>query len=143
MQIAARPDAFLSGRQSRGLRAMVLTGRPDGQTATRLASYGCLVETRATLPAALASLAEDRIGYDLFAMDCDGFGGVHAAEKALAALIAAQARMRVMLVSAGFDTPAYPMGQRTAVCLPDTVQDHDFRYGFDHALRDHVPPQMM
>ncbi len=143
MHISARPDQIPVQRQSMGVRVMVLTDRPEGQTASRLASYGSLVETEATLPAALSSLLEDRIGYDLFVMECDAFGGISAAERAIAALIAADARMRVMLVSAEFDTPAYPMGRRTAVCLPEVVPEGDFRYGFDHVLRDRTVQQMM
>ena len=44
--------------------------------------------------------------------------------------------MRVMLVSRDFDVPAYPLGRRTAVCLPEDVSDASFRIGFDHVLRD-------
>ena len=143
MQISARPDQTLLQHQPMGVRVMVLTDRPEGETASRLASYGSLVETRPALPAALSRLLEDRIGYDLFVMDCDAFGGVSAAEQAIAALIAADARMRVMLVSAEFDTPAYPLGRRTAVCLPEDVTDSAFRQGFDHVLRDRVVRQVM
>ncbi len=126
-----------------GVRVMVLTDRPDGETASRLASYGSLVEIRPALPEAVSGLLEDRIGYDLFVMDCDAFGGIPAAEHAIAALIAADARMRVILVSAEFDAPAYPLGRRTAVCLPKSVTDSAFRQGFDHVLRDRVVRQIM
>jgi hypothetical protein len=143
VQISARHDQFPPKRQPMGVRVMLLTDQPEGQTASRLASYGSLVETEAALPAALSNLLEDRIGFDLFVMDCDAFGGISAAERAIAALIAADARMRVMLVSAEFDTPAYPLGRRSAVCLPDAVPEGDFRYGFDHVLRDRTTAQMM
>ncbi len=143
MQISARPDHRALQRQAMNVRVMVLTDRPEGETASRLASYGSLVETRPALPAALSGLLEDRIGYDLFVMDCDAFGGVPAAERAIAALIAANARMRVMLVSAEFDAPAYPLGRRTAVCLPEGVTDSAFRQGFDHVLRDREVRQVM
>lgn len=136
MQFSARPDQPTLQRHPMGVRVMVLTDCPDGQTASRLASFGSLVETATTLPTALGAIINDRIGYDLFVMDCDAFGGIPAAEKAVAALIAADARMRVILISAGFDTPAYPFGRRTAVSLPDMASDSAFRMGFDHVLRD-------
>ena len=41
-----------------------------------------------------------------------------------------------LLVSREFDVPAYPLGRRTAVCLPEDVSDTSFRIGFDHVLRD-------
>ena len=59
-----------------------------------------------------------------------------AAFEAISSLIAGDAKMRVMLVSREFDVPAYPLGRRTAVCLPEDVSDTSFRIGFDHVLRD-------
>lgn len=143
MQILARPDRQPVSRHSLGVRVMLLTDRPEGQTARRLANYGSLVEIEDEFYAALSGILDDPMGYDLFVMECDAFGGIEGAERAIAALIAADARMRVMLVSSEFDTPAYPLGRRSAVCLPDAVSDLGFRQGFDHALRDRAPLTMM
>ncbi len=76
------------------------------------------------------------MGYDIFVMDCDGYGGIAGAERAISSLIAGDARVRVILVSREFDVPVYPLGRRTAVCLPEDVSDASFRIGFDHVLRD-------
>jgi hypothetical protein len=119
-----------------GVRVMLLTERTDSRTARRLAQYGSVVEVTEDLQEAVAAILEDPMGYDLFVMDCDGFGGIAGAEQAIAALIAGDARMRVMLVSREFDVPAYPLGRRTAVCLPEDVSETSFRIGFDHVLRD-------
>jgi hypothetical protein len=119
-----------------GVRVMLLTDRSDGLTEQRLANYGSLVDTTDDLKDAVATILGDRFGYDLFVMDCDGFGGIAGAELAISALIAGDAKMRVMLVSQEFDVPAYPLGRRSAVCLPDDVSDASFRIGFDHVLRD-------
>jgi hypothetical protein len=119
-----------------GVRVMLLTDRSDGPTEQRLANYGSLIDTTDDLKDAVAAILGDRFGYDLFVMDCDGFGGIAGAERAISALIAGDAKMRVMLVSQEFDVPAYPLGRRTAVCLPDDVSDASFRIGFDHVLRD-------
>lgn len=119
-----------------GVRVMLLTERSDSRTARRLAQYGSVVEVTEDLQEAVAAILEDPMGYDLFVMDCDGFGGIAGAEQAIAALIAGDARMRVMLVSREFDVPAYPLGRRTAVCLPEDVSETSFRIGFDHVLRD-------
>jgi hypothetical protein len=119
-----------------GVRVMLLTDFAKGRTARRLAAYGSVVDTADDLEDAVAAILDDPFGYDLFVMDCDGFGGVAGAEQAIAALIAGDAKMRVMLISREFDVPAYPLGRRTAVCLPEDVSDASFRIGFDHVLRD-------
>ena len=119
-----------------GVRVMLLTDHPDGRTARRLANFGSVLDLSDDLDAAVAAILDDPFGYDLFVMDCDGFGGIAGAEQAIVALIAGEAKMRVMLVSSEFDVPAYPLGRRTAVCLPEDVSDASFRIGFDHVLRD-------
>lgn len=119
-----------------GVRVMLLSGDSTGSTARRLSDYGCLVDLSDDLEQAVGAILEDRFGYDLFVMDCDAFGGTAGAEQAIAALIAGEAKMRVMLVSREFDVPAYPLGRRTAVCLPEDVSEASFRIGFDHVLRD-------
>jgi hypothetical protein len=133
--------SFQTNRQhlashARGVRVMLLTDHADGSTGRRLASYGSVVDAAVTLDEAVSAILEDPFGYDLFVMDCDAFGGVLGAERAISALISGGARMRVMLVSRDFDVPAYPLGVRTAVCLPENVGDDSFRIGFDHVLRD-------
>jgi hypothetical protein len=126
-----------------GVRVLLLTDAPQGPTAQRLAGLGGLVDIRDSLATALTDILNDALGYDLFVMDCDGFGGIQAGERAIAALIAAEARMRVMLVSLAFDSPAFPMGQRAVVCLPHDCHEASFRRGYDHALRDRQRVLMM
>jgi hypothetical protein len=125
-----------------GVRVMLLTDHSEGLTARRLAQYGSLVDVAEELDEALAAILDDPLGYDLFVMDCDGFGGIAGAEQAISTLIAGDARMRVMLVSREFDVPAYPLGRRTAVCLPEDVSESSFRIGFDHVLRDRAEMTM-
>jgi hypothetical protein len=135
--------SFLTNRQplathSRGVRVMLLTDQAEGATGRRLAAFGSVVDVSDGLEGAVSAILEDPFGYDLFVMDCDGFGGVPGAERAISALISGGARMRIMLVSRDFEVPAYPLGLRSAVCLPEDVGDDSFRIGFDHVLRDRV-----
>lgn len=125
-----------------GVRVMLLTDQAESPTARRLAGYGSQVDMVDDLDDAVAAILNDRFGYDLFVMDCDGFGGIAGAEQAISALIAGDAKMRVMLVSQEFDVPVYPLGRRTAVCLPGDVTDASFRIGFDHVLRDRAAVTM-
>lgn len=136
MQTFMQTDRQKLAPHTLGVRVMVLTDHGDGLTCQRLATYGSLVDATDDLEDAVSAILEDRVGYDLFVMDCDAFGGIAGAEKAISALIAGDAKMRVMLVSREFDVPAYPLGRRTAVCLPEDVSDASFRIGFDHVLRD-------
>jgi hypothetical protein len=129
--------------QSMGVRVLLLSDVQGGRTAHRLACCGSHVDVAETLDLALARLRHDPMGYDLFVMDCDSYGGISGGETAVSSLIAAEAKMRVILVSRDFDEPALPFGRRTAVCLPTGVGDDDFRRGFDHVLRDRVPTAIM
>ncbi len=115
---------------------MLLTDHAEGRNGRRLADYGSVIDVADDLEDAVATILDDPFGYDLFVMECDGFGGIQGAERAISTLIAGAAKMRVILVSREFDVPAYPLGRRTAVCLPDDVSDASFRIGFDHVLRD-------
>jgi hypothetical protein len=143
VQTTARLNRLSAPGQIPGVRVLLLTDQPAGLTARRLAALGALVDVRDGLQAAMTAILYDAIGFDLFVMDCDEFGGIDAGERAIASLIAAEARMRVMLVSRDFDIPAFPMGRRTAVCLPMDCQEASFRRGYDHALRDRQPILMM
>ena len=136
MQTVVRSGSTAYAAQAMGVRVLLLSGLPDSRTAHQLVSCGSLVDVEDTLDLALARLRNDPIGYDLFVMDCDAYGGISGGERAVCSLIAAEAKMRVMLVSRDFDEPALPLGRRTAVCLPTAVGDDDFRRGFDHVLRD-------
>lgn len=143
MQTVIRSGERAYPTQPMGVRVVLLTDRHDGRTAHRLARCGGIVDVEGTLDAALSRVIDDPMGYDLFVMDCDAYGGIGGAEQAISSLIAAEAKMRVMLVSRDFDEPAYPLGRRTAVCLPVAFRDEDFRRGFDHVLRDKTPMAIM
>ena len=136
MQTFIQTDRLRVQPHTMGVRVMLLSDHAEGRTGQRLADYGSVVDVADGLDGAVTAILDDPFGYDLFVMDCDGFGGIAGAEQAISSLIAGDAKMRVMLVSREFDVPAYPLGRRTAVCLPENVSDTSFRIGFDHVLRD-------
>ncbi len=143
MQIATVSGSRRFPAQVAGVRVLLLTDVQEGRTAHRLARCGSLVDVTDRLDLALARLRDDPLGYDLFVMDCDGYGGIVGGELAVSSLIAAEAKMRVLLVSREFDAPALPFGRRTAVCLPTAVGEDEFRKGFSHVLRDRAPSALM
>lgn len=136
VQTFIQTDRQQVATHANGVRVILLTDQPEGITGRRLQAYGSLVDAVEDLEDAVAAVLEDPLGYDLFVMDCDGFGGIPAAELAISSLISGGARMRIMLISCEFVVPAYPLGRRTAVCLPEDVEEESFRIGFDHVLRD-------
>lgn len=136
MQTFIQTDRQRVQPHTMGVRVMLLSDHAEGRTGRRLADYGSVVDVADELDDAVTAILDDPFGYDLFVMDCDAFGGIAGAEQAISSLIAGDAKMRVMLVSREFDVPAYPLGRRTAVCLPEDVSDTSFRIGFDHVLRD-------
>jgi hypothetical protein len=135
------PNAAAAHRP--GVRVMLVTDQPEGATASRLIGYGSFLDIEDAVEVGVAAILEDPMGYDLFVLDCDAFGGIDAAEVAIAALIEGDARMRVLLVSREFDEPAYPLGRRSAVCLPVITDEDEFRRGFDHVLRDRASVTLM
>ena len=74
-----------------GVRVMLLTDDPDSRTGKRLADYGSVVDVVVELEDAVAAILDDPFGYDLFVMECDGFGGISGAEQAVSSLIAGDA----------------------------------------------------
>ena len=142
MQTFIQTDRQRVQPHTMGVRVMLLSDHAEGRTGQRLADYGSVVDVADGLDDAVTAILDDPFGYDLFVMDCDGFGGIAGAEQAISSLIAGDAKMRVMLVSSEFDVPAYPLGRRTAVCLPEDVSDTSFRIGFDHVLRDRAAMTM-
>ncbi len=143
MQTVIGSGSKVFSAQQMGVRVLLLSDVEGGRTARRLARCGSHVDVEETLEIALTRLCQDPMGFDLFVMDCDSYGGISGGERAVSSLIAAEAKMRVMLVSREFDEPALPFGRRTAVCLPVAAGDEDFRKGFDHVLRDRVPAPVM
>lgn len=142
MQTLIRTDRQKVSPHTMGVRVMLLTDHAESRTGQRLADFGSMVDMAHGLQDAVTAVLGDRFGYDLFVMDCDGFGGITGAEQAISALIAGDAKMRVMLISREFDVAVYPLGRRTAVCLPEDVSDASFRIGFDHVLRDRTAVTM-
>jgi hypothetical protein len=126
-----------------GVRILLLSASDGGPTESRLAGCGGHVDVAGALDVALSRLSRDPIGYDLFVMECDGFGGISGGVHAVSSLVAAEAKMRVMLLSEEFEAPALPFGRRAAVCLPVAAGEEEFRKGYQHVLRDRSPLPIM
>jgi hypothetical protein len=113
-----------------GVRVMLLTDFAKGRTAGVLRSTA-VSSTADDLDEAVAAILDDPFGYDLFVMECDGFGGIAGAEQAIAALIAGrcqdagdagQPRIRRSGLSAGAPDGGMPARRCVGRKLPDRLR---------------------
>lgn len=121
-----------------GVRVLVLASSAEDPLVARVAALGGPVEVETELYAALAAMIDDPTGYGLFVMDCDGFGGGEAGQRARRALAAVQSRVPVILLSREHDHHAFPQEREAAVTLRAPVSAVSLRVGFEHALRDRL-----
>ena len=80
-----------------GVRVLMLTDGSDEGAKARLVGLGGSVETQTELYTALAAMIDDPLGYGLFVMDTDVFGGLDAGLHAFKMLRAADVRIPVIL----------------------------------------------
>lgn len=123
------------------IRVMLLSGDGGGAgnpVARALAGLGGLVDGEAELYTALAALIDDPLGYGLFVMECDGFGGIEAGHLAVSRLTAAGLRLPALLISRDCREQRFPAERAAPVLLRAPLSAVSLRVGFEHALRDRL-----
>jgi len=134
-------DAALVGF---GIRVMLVTqDGPDGLVARRLAGIGGQVECLPEMFTALSSVIEDPAGYGLFVIDCDAFGGVAEARRAIAMMGDVALRVPVILISRDCPSQIFPADRGMPVVLRAPLSAVSLRVGFEHALRDRLALRMV
>jgi len=121
-----------------GVRVMLLTAATDCGVAWRLAGLGGNVEAADEIYGALAAMINDPAGYDLFVMECDGFGGIEAGLRVFGMLTAAGLRQPVMLVTRDCTEQRFPEDRSAPITLRAPLSAVSLRVGFEHALRDQL-----
>jgi hypothetical protein len=124
-----------------GVRVLFLA--EDGTKATqaaaqRIAGFGGLIEQHAEVFTALEAMIDDPVGYALFIMDCDAFGGLEHGRKAVAMLRGAGGRVPVILVSRDCGEQVFPDDRAAPILLRAPLSAVSLRVGYEHALRDRV-----
>ena len=121
-----------------GVRVLVVSVDSVSFLQQRVAGLGGLVEIETEVFSALAAVIDDPMGYGLVVIDCDGFGGVEAGQRAAMTLFAANCTVPVILLSRSFTQQVFPQGRQEPICLRAPVSGVSLRVGFEHALRDRL-----
>jgi hypothetical protein len=121
-----------------GVRVLMLSDGSDTAAQERLVGLGGQVDAETELFTALAAMIDDPLGYALFVMDVDAFGGVEAGMRAFSMLRAAEVRIPVILVGRDFGRQVFPEERSAPIMLQAPLSMVSLRVGFDHALHDRM-----
>ena len=121
-----------------GLRVLMLNDGSDDAARDRLVGLGGRVDTETELYTALAAMIDDPLGYGLFVMDTDAFGGLEGGLRAFQVLRAADVRVPVILVGSDCSKQVFPDERSAPILLQAPLSMVSLRVGFEHALHDRV-----
>ena len=121
-----------------GVRVLMLADGVDRGAEERLVGLGGKVDTETELYTALATMMDDPLGYGLFVMDTDAFGGIEAGLRAFQMLRAADVRIPVILVGRDCGRQVFPEERSAPILLQAPVSMVSMRVGFEHALHDRI-----
>ena len=121
-----------------GVRVLMLADGADGAAEERLVGLGGKVYIETELYTALAAMMDDPLGYGLFVMDTDAFGGIEAGMRAFKLLRAADVRIPVILVGQECGAQIFPEERSAPILLKAPLSMVSLRVGFEHALHDRV-----
>lgn len=121
-----------------GVRVMLLGSGKDTAAEERLISLGSKVDRETELYTALAAMMDDPLGYGLFVMDTDAFGGMAAGMRAMAMLRAADVRIPVILAGQDCGAQVFPEERSAPILLKAPLSMVSLRVGFEHALHDRM-----
>ena len=121
-----------------GVRVLMLADVVDRGAEERLVGLGGKVDTETELYTALAAMMDDPLGYGLFVMDTDAFGGIEAGLRAFQMLRAADVRIPVILVGRDCGRQVFPEERSAPILLQAPVSIVSLRVGFEHALHDRI-----
>ncbi len=133
IRVIKNEGATLVGR---GIRVLFLTDGSDDAAEQRLTALGGLVDTETEMYSALAAMIDDPLGYGLFVMDTDAFGGLNAGLRAYTMLRAADVRVPVILVGRDCGSQVFPEERSAPIMLRAPLSMVSLRVGFEHALHD-------
>lgn len=121
-----------------GVRVLMLSDGESDLAQERLTGLGSHVDTETELYTALAAMIDDPLGYALFVMDVDAFGGIDAGMRAFSMLRAAEVRIPVILIGRDCGRQVFPEERSAPIVLQAPMSMVSLRAGFEHALHDRV-----
>jgi hypothetical protein len=133
IRLVKNDDATLVGC---GVRVLMLTNGSDGAAEERLTALGGQVDTETEMYSALAAMIDDPLGYGLFVMETDAFGGLDAGLRAYKMLRAADVRAPVILIGRDCGKQVFPEERSAPILLAAPLSMVSLRVGFEHALHD-------
>ena len=120
------------------VRILMLNDGAGPEAEARLSALGGQVDIETELFTALAAMIDDPLGYSIFVMHVDGFGGLEAGMQAFRVLRAAEVRIPVILVSGECTEQTFPEERSAPIKLQAPLSMVSLRVGFEHALHDRV-----
>lgn len=134
-------DATVAGW---GIRVLLLSAEvTGGRTLRQLAGLASSVETTDELYTALSTLIDDPVGYGLFVVECDAFGGLEAGQRALLLLADCKSRVPTILISGECREQIFPEDRCKPTLLRAPLSSVSMRVGFEHVLRDRFAAQLV
>lgn len=122
----------------RNVRVLMLNNGSDPAAPERLLALGGQVDFETEMFTALAALMDDPMGYELFVMDADDFGGMEAGLRAFQMLRAANVRIPVILISQDCRAQVFPEERCAPIVLKAPLSMVSLRIGVEHALDEHL-----
>lgn len=120
----------------RGVRVLMLSDGSDPAARARLVELGSQIDAETELYTALAAMIDDPLGYALFVMDVDAFGGMEAGLRAVSMLRVAEVRIPVILVGRDCGRQVFPEERSAPIVLQAPLSLVSLRVGFEHALHE-------
>ena len=120
-----------------GVRVLLLTPEEDikrSKIAEKLAGLGGRVEVEADVFTAI----DDAMGYGLFVVECDAYGGLEEGRKILSMLRKSSVEIPAILLSSECPEQMFPSDQNGPIVLRAPLSAVALRVGFEHALRERL-----
>ena len=141
MQFFRQADVEMSDIVGWGVRVLLLSAAEvatDSRVAIRIAGLGGDIEIESEAFAALDAMIGDKIGYGLFVIECDAFGGLEVGRNLVSMLHKGGVCVPAILVSSECQEQEFPNDSHIPIVLRAPVSAVALRVGFEHAMRDRL-----
>ncbi|WP_435256473.1 hypothetical protein ACSBLW_09940 [Thioclava sp. FR2] len=142
MQLLRLSDQSISEVKSLFEAVLVTAEGALGTTGRRLMGLKAQVDVRDQLFDVLSDLTDDPRLADVIVVDCDGYGGLEAVQRALGRLCQDDRRAPVILISSECKEQVFPQRRSEPVCLRAPVSSVAMRVAMETTLQSKFPHVM-